>query len=279
MKIAVIGAAGMLGRQMVQTLGRRHQVLAWDLAEIDITQRERTAAALLRETPQLIVNCAAFVNVEDCQARPETAWMVNALGSQNLALAAAKVGCDYLYFSTDYVFDGLADADYDELDAPRPVNEYGRSKLAGEVLARQVWPRTYVLRTAWLFGGGRSDYVQRVLAMAEREGRARMPTDQVESPTFTRHLAEAVQPLLDTGAYGTYHLTSQGACTRLQFAEFVLASAGRSQPAEPLQQAAGRRAPRPGRTVLNCRLFELVTGHRLPDWRQGVLDYLKESEQ
>jgi dTDP-4-dehydrorhamnose reductase len=278
MKIAVIGAAGMLGRQMVQALGRRHQALAWDLAEIDITQREPTVAALARESPQLIVNCAAFVNVEDCQARPETAWRVNALGSQNLALAAARVGCDYLYFSTDYVFDGLTNADYDELDAPRPVNEYGRSKLAGEVLARQLWPRTYILRTAWLFGG-RGDYVQRVLATAEREGRVRMGTAQVESPTYTRHLAEAVLPLLATAAYGTYHLTSQGACTRLEFAEFVLASAGRREPAEPAEQVSGRGAPRPGRTVLNCRLFELVTGHRLPDWRQGVLEYLKEAER
>jgi dTDP-4-dehydrorhamnose reductase len=276
-KIAVIGAAGMLGRQMVQTLGRDHEVLAWDLPEVDITQREATAAAVTRQAPQLLLNCAACVNVENCQSQPEEAWRVNALGSQNLALAASRVPCDYLYVSSDYIFDGCAGVDYDELASPCPVNEYGRSKLAGEVLARRVWPRTYVVRTAWLFGGGGDNYVQRVLAMADREGRVRMGTEQLESPTYTRHLAEAVAALIATGAYGTYHVTSRGACTRLEFAEFVLRSAGRREPVEPAGQPVGGRAPRPGRTVLSCRLFELVTGNALPHWHQGVLDYLADS--
>jgi dTDP-4-dehydrorhamnose reductase len=276
-KIAIIGAAGMLGGQLVRTLAGDHQVLAWDLPQIDITRRAETIASVAEQSPQLIINCAACVNIEQCQSKAEIAWRVNALGSQNLALAASLLGCDYLYFSSDYVFDGNASGDYDELDPPCPVNEYGRSKLAGEVLARQVWPRTYVVRTAWLFGGQQDNYVRRVLAMAQREGLVRMGTDQLESPTYTRHLAEAVSALIATGAYGTYHVTSQGACTRLEFAEFVLRSAGRPEAAEAVQTVAGRTAPRPARTVLNCRLFQLVTGHTLPHWQRGVLDYLAET--
>jgi len=132
-----------------------------------------------------------------------------------------------------------------------------------------------VLRPAWLFGAGPNDYLRRVLYMADRDGRVRTGTNQVESPTWIRHLAEAA--LIATGAYGTYHVTSRGACTRLQFAELVLRAAGRPEPAEAMVAVPGRSAPRPGSIVLNCRLFELVTGHRLPDWQEGVLACLAET--
>lgn len=275
-RIAVIGAKGMLGREMVRVLGRSHEVIGWDIEEIDITEREAAAAALAAVRPELIVNCAALVDVEACEADPDTAWRVNAVGSQNLALAAARSGGEYLYFSSDYVFDGESGGDYDELSPPAPVNQYGRSKLAGEVLARRVCPRVYIVRTAWLFGHREGNYVERVLRAAERDGVVRMAADQIESPTYTGHLAEAVAALIATGAYGTYHATSRGSCTRAEFAEFVLRSAGRGEPVETVEaERLTRKAPRPARTVLDCRLLRLVTGRSLPAWQQGVLDYLE----
>jgi dTDP-4-dehydrorhamnose reductase len=274
MRIAVIGSEGMLGRDLVGFLGDRHEIVGLDIGEIDIRRREATVAAIAELRPQLIVNSAACVDVESCETEPDRAWGVNALGSQNLAIAAERVSADYLYFSSDYVFDGRSGCDYDEFATTCPVNQYGRSKLAGEVLARRICRRTYIVRTAWLFGHRKGNYVERVLNMADREGIVRMATDQLESPTYTLHLAEAVGRLIQTGAYGTYHITGTGACTRLAFAAFVLETTGRNEEVEELEAARlSRQAERPCRTVLDCRLFELVTGHTMAHWQDGVQDY------
>ncbi|MGO9310854.1 MAG: SDR family oxidoreductase, partial [Spirochaetia bacterium] len=152
MKIAVIGARGMAGSELARVLAREHELTAWDIDEIDITDRAGALARLERLKPDLIVNAAALVDVEACEKQPDAAWKVNAVGSQNLALAARALGAEYLLISTDYVFDGAAREDYSELSPPNPINEYGKSKLAGERLAASIWLKTYVVRTAWLFG-------------------------------------------------------------------------------------------------------------------------------
>jgi dTDP-4-dehydrorhamnose reductase len=275
-RITVIGSRGMLGRDLTSWLGARHEIAGLDIDEIDIREREGTVAKIAELRPQLIINCAACVDVESCETEPDRAFRVNALGSQNLAIAAQRADADYLYFSSDYVFDGRCSCDYDELAVPCPVNQYGRSKLAGEVLARQICPRSYIVRTAWLIGHREGNYVERVLEMADRDGIVRMATDQLESPTYTLHLAEAVEKLVQTGAYGTYHITNTGACTRLEFAAFVLETVGRREEVEELEVTRlKRQADRPCRTVLDCRLFGLVTGHTMPNWREGIREYFK----
>lgn len=280
MKIAVVGAKGMLGRELCRVLAARHNILAWDIEEIDITDRPKTLARLAAEQPDLIINSAVFVNLEGCEANPDKAWQINAAGAQNLALAAQQTGSSLLYISTDYIFDGRTAADYDEVAQPNPLNQYGRSKLAGERLSLQICPRTFVVRTAWLFGHAANNYVERVLNAAKKDGVVRMPVDQLESPTYTGHLAAAILRLITTGAYGIYNVTGQGACTRAEFARYVLRQAGRPEPVEEVDASALRRvAQRPARTVLDCRLYRLVTGHTLPTWQQGVIDYLARARQ
>jgi len=123
MKIAIIGAKGMLGRELCRVLGRHHEILAWDIDEIDITDRPRTLELLGDAQPKLILNSAAFVDVERCETEPDRAWQINAVGAQNLALAAQHVGGELLQISTDYVFDGNTDQDYDEVASPKPINQ------------------------------------------------------------------------------------------------------------------------------------------------------------
>ena len=278
MKIVVIGAKGMLGSEVARTLAREHEVTAWDIDQIDITDRAGTLERLLSLKPSLIVNAAALVDVEACEKQPDAAWKVNAVGSQNLALAARALAAEYLLVSTDYVFDGAAREDYDEFSSPNPINQYGKSKLAGERLAAGICQGMYIVRTSWLFGHRPKNYVQRVLAAADT-GVVRMAEDQLESPTYVPHVAAAIRALVPTGAHGTYHVTSLGACTRLEFARYVLSRAGRTVPLEKLENpGAGRAARRPLRTVLDCRLFRLVTGHELPAWQSGVDEYLSHQE-
>jgi dTDP-4-dehydrorhamnose reductase len=275
MKIAVIGAKGMLGKELCRVLGNQHQILAWDIDEVDITDRPGTIEVLSAERPELIINSAVFVDLEGCESDPDKAWLINAVGAQNLALAAQQAGSALVYISSDYIFDGKSEVDYDEVSQPHPLNQYGRSKLAGERLSLQICARTYAVRTAWLFGHAPNNYVERVLKAAERERVVRMPVDQLESPTYTAHLAEAMLSLIVTGAFGIYNITSIGACTRASFAQYVLQQAGRSEPVEIVEAAMLKRfAKRPARAVLNCRLYQLVTGQSLPHWQQGVQDYL-----
>ncbi|MFN8453069.1 MAG: dTDP-4-dehydrorhamnose reductase [Anaerolineae bacterium] len=275
MKIAVIGAKGMLGRDLVRVLGTQHDLLAWDIEEIDITDRPATLALLSAEWPDLIVNSAVYVDLEGCESNPDKAWRINAVGAQNLALAAQQLNSGLVYISTDYIFDGQTETDYDEVAHPNPLNQYGRSKLAGERMSLQLCPHTYVVRTAWLFGHTPNNYVERVFKAAAKDGVVRMTEDQLESPTYTGHLAEAILNLINSGAYGIYNVTSLGACTRADFARFVLQAAGRSEPVEVVDPATAKRfAQRPARVVLDCRLYQLVTGQTLPHWQEAVKAYL-----
>jgi dTDP-4-dehydrorhamnose reductase len=274
MKIAIIGAKGMLGRELCDTLQQKHEVTAWDIDEIDITDRMNTLRKLQQLEPELILNSAAFVDVDRCETEPDTAWRINALGSQNLALAAQNTGSAYLYISTDYVFDGENASDYDEVSSENPINHYGRSKLAGERLARQICPRTYIVRTSWLIGHHPNSYVERVLKSARRDGAVTMAPDQIESPTYSGDLTQAIGALIETGAYGCYHVTGVGACTRVEFAQFVLELAGRSEPVEIADVSKIKRiARRPHRTVLDCRLYQLLIGQSLPVWQDGIRSY------
>lgn len=275
MHIAVIGAKGMLGKELCRVLGAEHRVTGWDIEEIDITQREPTVDKLAGLHPDLIINSAAFVDVDRCETEADKAWTINAVGAQNLALAAQQIGGALLYISTDYVFDGESAEDYDEVSPARPINHYGRSKLAGEMFSNRNCQRTYIVRTAWLIGHHPNSYVERVIQAARRDGVVRMAPDQIESPTYTSDLAEAISYLIKTGAYGIYNITSLEACSRVEFARFVLAQTGGNEPVETADVSTLKRvAKRPHRTVLDCRVYHLVTGRTLPHWQDGIKAYL-----
>ncbi len=275
MKITIIGAKGMLGSELSRVLGSTHDVVTLDIEEIDITDRSQTYEVLKEIKPELIVNSAVFIDVELCETQPDRAWMVNAVGSQNVALAARKLESRVVYISSDYIFDGNTTTDYDEVSLPNPINQYGRSKLAGELLTLQNCARTYIVRTSWLFGHRRDNYVDRVLQQADKNGVVRMAEDQLEAPTYTGHLAQASAHLIETGAYGIYNISGGEGCTRAEFAKYVLECAGRSEVVEVIDTSQIKRAAkRPARVVLDCRLYRLVTGKSLPSWREGVKAYL-----
>ena len=205
MKLIVTGARGGLGRAFVAGLGSHHDVSAFGHEDLDIGDHAAVMAAVLETAPHAIVNLAAFTRVDDCEIDEGTAFRVNALGPQSLALAAREVGATLLHVSTDYVFEGEKDAPYDELDEPRPLSVYGRAKLAGERAVREQLPASFVVRTGYVFGGGR-DYLTgaaRRLAAGDPAGGL---ADRVGSPTYVRHLAERLIPLLLTMRFGTYHL-------------------------------------------------------------------------
>ena len=205
MRLAVIGAGGGLGRAFMAVVPSHHDVVPLAREDLDIADHHAIMQTIVPIRPNAIVNLAAFTDVDACQADPPSAMRANALGPHSLALAARACGAALLHVSTDYVFDGEKGSPYDELDAPNPISVYGRSKLAGEELVRRTVLDHFIVRTSFVFGGG-SDYLSGAvsrLAAGEAVGGL---IGRIGSPTYVRHLAERLIPLLLSGRFGTYHL-------------------------------------------------------------------------
>jgi dTDP-4-dehydrorhamnose reductase len=253
----VVGAAGMLGRDVVRASGG----LALSRAELDVTDPGAVREAI--SPGDLVFNCAAWTDVDGAEEREAEATRVNGDGARNVAEAAGRV----VYVSSDYVFDGAKREPYLESDPVAPLSAYGRSKLAGERATAEANPRHFVVRSAWLFGAGGRNFVETMLGLGPE---VRVVDDQVGCPTFTGHLAEALVGLAETDAYGVHHMAASGSCSWFEFAREIFARAGVDTRVEPCTSDEFRRpAPRPAYSVLGSE-----RGHRLPDWRDGLDAYL-----
>ena len=276
MKILVTGAGGMLAQAMIPTLEREgHEVLGLTRGDADVTKLDALLYPARAFKPDWVAHLAAFTRVDDCETRADHAFLVNGLGPQNAALAAAEVGAAVLAISTDYVFDGAARRPYREHDAVAPQSVYGASKWAGEQAVREVHARHLVVRTAWLYGRGGRNFVDTILHRARAGEPLEVVDDQRGSPTWTSDLANGLIRLMARAQYGTYHCTNSGECSWHDLAAHAISRAGLSVKLERTSTAAfPRPAKRPAWSVLSNRLFEHVTGAALPDWRDAVDRYL-----
>ncbi len=276
MKALVTGAGGMLARALIPALEEAgHAVLGLKRADADVSRPAALEHALQTLQPDWIFHLAAFTRVDDCETEPERAFLVNALGARNVAQAAVACGAAMLSLSTDYVFDGRSQRPYREYDPAAPLSVYGASKWAGEEAVREVLPRHVIVRTAWLFGRGGTNFIDTILRRARAGEALKVVDDQRGSPTWTKDLAGALLRLAERGHYGTYHCTSSGDCTWYELAEHVLRRAGLETPLERTHSAAyARPARRPAYSVLNNQFFERVTASRMPPWSDAVNRYL-----
>jgi dTDP-4-dehydrorhamnose reductase len=226
MRIFVTGNRGRLGRELMVSLSG-HIVDGGDLPEFDITDAAATRRAIEAARPDVVIHAAALTDTRRCEDDPDLARRVNGDGTRNVAAACRDAGAALVYVSTNEVFDGLKGEPYVESDAPDPINEYGRSKLQGEEQGRKLIEDLYIVRTAWLYGGG-NDFPSKVLAAALEKPDLTMVTDEIATPTLARDLAEAIARLIETEAYGVYHFTNEGECSRYDWAREVLRLAGPS---------------------------------------------------
>lgn len=271
--ILVVGANGMLGRDLTGILGERCRGI--DLPDIDITDILSVERNLKAIRPSVVINCAAYTDVDGCESSIETAMQVNGEAVAYLAMTTREIGARLVHVSTDYIFDGKKNSPYGEDDLPGPLNIYGESKLAGELNA-DINPDNLVIRTQWLYGLHGKNFVETMLRMGKEKSELSVVDDQTGAPTWTVDLAEGIIRLIEKGCRGTYHLTNSGSTTWNGFARAIFDESGLPVSLRPMTtDQLNRPARRPLFSTLNCGKYERDTGFRLPPWRESLKEYLR----
>jgi len=278
LKVMVTGAAGMLGRAVVAH-GEAHgeSVAAFDHQSLDITDELKLDLALQRESPDVLINCAAWTDVDGCELDPEHAQRANAYGPERLAVACRKAGALLIAVSTDYVFDGEKNGFYTQRDQPNPQSAYGASKLAGEQRAQMAWANTIVVRSGYIFGRGGTNFLSTLVRRARRGETLTAIDDSFGTPTYADHLARQLYRLAGIDAPGIYHVVNTGeGASFADFARCALETAGLDeQRLETVRLGDLRRpAPRPRNSRLRCVLSEALGLEPLPSWQDAVQEFI-----
>jgi dTDP-4-dehydrorhamnose reductase len=288
-ELYVTGANGQLGRALLRHAAAVNlDAEGVDLDRVDITNREQVRAAIRTANPRIVINCAAYTDVDGCESHRELALRVNGEAAGHLARACREVGATLVHLSTDFVFDGQKRTPYLETDAPNPLSVYGESKLLGEQAVRQAGlEHWYVLRTQWLFGNEGKNFPRAILARAQAGEPLQVVDDQTGRPTYAEDLAVALFALGGLGGgrrpaeSGIYHAANQGVCSWFQFAKHVLAAFGleRTEVAPMASSALARPARRPAYSALDCTKLERGLGAPLPPYQDALRRFAKSCRQ
>lgn len=276
MKVAITGVEGLLGQEMKQQLIEDgQQVFGFSSRDLDITQYAQGLQVLQECQADIIINCAAYTQVEEAEEDEKKAWQVNALGVRNLSLIARDLSRVLVHFSSEYVFDGKKRSPYWIFDKERPINTYGYSKYLGEKFLLSLAPRFFLLRSSWFFGPGRKNFVEQILKKAQEEDSLAVVEDEWGSPTSVQDLAGAVVQLIKTPFFGLYHVTNQGYTSRFHFAQTICQLAGLKTPIHPITATAWKsRVQRPKNGRLHPFPLEETLGELLPPWEEALERYL-----
>lgn len=271
--ILVVGHKGMLGQELMGVFGDAARGV--DIDDIDITDILSVQRVLVTLKPKVVVNAAAYTDVDGCQANVEQAMQVNGEGVAHLAMISKEIDAKLVQVSTDYIFDGKKGSPYLEDDLASPLSVYGESKLAGEMNA---WfnPDHLIVRTQWLYGHGGKNFVETMLKLASERDQLAVVDDQVGSPTWARDLALAIKALLDKGCSGTYHAANAGFVSWNGFAQEIFRLAGLHVDVKPMStEELGRPAPRPLYSTLDCTKLVQDTGFSPQPWQEALKRYLE----
>ena len=271
----------MLGRRVVEAFDDSHDVVGYvhrgEATSLDIGDAVAVRERLRDERPDVVVNCAAYTAVDDCESNETTAYRVNARGPGNLARAAEEIGAAIVHVSTDYVFDGEKDGAYDEFDVTGPVSVYGRSKLGGEIAVRDMSTRWTIVRTCWLYGEDGPNFPETMIRLAKERDALDVVDDQRGSPTYTRDVARQILRLVEADERGLYHTSAGGEATWFDLAVAVLERAGLVDVA--VRPVTTDRFPRPARrprnSVLRNLALELGIGDSMRPWTAALDDYME----
>ncbi|TCL61570.1 dTDP-4-dehydrorhamnose reductase [Allofournierella massiliensis] len=291
MKILITGASGQLGTEIQRQLKnggsalgpvperlKNATVIATDVAELDITDRDATIAFVRRHQPDTIISCAAFTNVDGCETNPEAAFKVNAIGASNLAQAAERINARLIHVSTDYVFRGEGDKPLDESERVDPKSVYGKTKALGEEYVKNFCHRYFIVRTAWLYGYAGKNFVKTIVNAGKKFGRLEVVSDQLGNPTNAEDLAHHILQLAVSHDYGVYHCTGEGVCSWYEFASEIIRLSGVDATVAPCTSAEysakhPAAADRPAWSALENRMLACTVGNHMRDWKEALADF------
>lgn len=281
MRILITGANGQLGRQLTKVYkDTDSELLLTDVGvsgmdALDITDIKRVYEYVNEKKPDLIINCAAHTKVDKCEAEYDKAFRINAIGPKNLAEASNSIGAEIVQISTDYVFSGEVNKELTEFDVPEPKTVYGVTKLYGENMVKELNPKHYIIRTAWLYGDG-NNFVKTMLKLSKEHDTIKVVNDQIGTPTSTVDLANVIVKIVSEKNYGLFHCTCKGKCSWYDFACEIFKLKSISVNVVPCtSDEYVTPAKRPKFSVLRNYMLEMTTGDITRNWKDSLEEYLK----
>lgn len=278
MKILVTGAKGQLGMDVVRLFSQNgHSVFGLDRTKLDITDEKKCSNVIQELRPEAIIHCAAYTAVDNAESDPDRAYLVNTIGTRNIAIASESVQAKICYISTDYVFEGNNSRPYYEYDNTNPLTIYGKSKRAGEQLIQSLSTRWFIVRTSWVFGASGNNFVKTMLKLGKERESLQVVNDQWGSPTYTCDLSLFLEELISTEKYGIYHASNSGICTWFDFAKAIFEETRMPVIVEPCTtEQFPRPAPRPRFSALEPMAIRVNGFTPIRDWQEALRDYLSK---
>lgn len=276
--IIVTGVKGQLGYDVVKELNRRNIACKGiDIEELDITDRAAVLDFLRFEKPDAVIHCAAWTAVDKAEDEVLKCTAVNVGGTENIALACKELGVEMMYFSTDYVFPGTGETEYETDSEKAPQGVYGRTKLEGEYKVIENVDKYYIVRISWVFGINGANFIKTMLRLSESRTELNVVCDQIGSPTYTADLAPLVCDMIGSGKYGVYHATNEGFCSWADFARAIFKKSGKNVEVHPVtSDEYPAKAKRPLNSRLSKRSLDAAGFKKLPSWENALERYLTE---
>ncbi len=277
--VLVTGVTGQLGYDVCRELERRN-IDYWGTSSIDfdITDKEKTKSFIQQYNPTAVIHCSAYTAVDKAEEEPEKCFAVNEAGTRHVAEACKELHCKMLYISTDYVFLGIGEQPYEVHDKTAPQNTYGKSKLAGEKIVKELLDKYFIVRISWVFGINGNNFVKTMLRIGEDKEEINVVADQVGSPTYTADLATLLCDIIMSEKYGVYHATNEGFCSWAEFAEEIFKAAGCKTKVNPISaKEYPAKAVRPENSRMSKVTLEENGFKKLPAWQDAVKRFLAEN--
>jgi len=279
MTVLITGAKGQLGNAFQNFFAKNSIEFYATDSTIDITELEMVRNFVKDKHIKVIINCAAYNDVDKAECEWKKAYKINGMGPRNLAIVANEIGATLVHYSTDYVFDGKKGKSYSIIDKPNPMSKYGESKLLGEQNVRDIATKFLLIRVSWLFGKGSKNFIRKVIKWSENQDSIKVVIDQIASPTYTVDLVKATYELLKKQTYGLFHITNSGYCSRYELAKYVLDLIGwKGKLKQALSSDFETDAKRPVFSVLDNYGLEEVSNFSMPHWKDAVKRYLQEEK-
>lgn len=274
-KILVTGSKGQLGVDLVNILSNKYYVIGLDKEKLDITNLDYVINTVKNIKPDIIINSAAYTNVDGCEENIDLSYKINSLGARNLAIASLENDSKLVHISTDFVFDGEKTKPYIEFDKPNPLSIYGQSKLLGEEFIKEINTRHYILRASWLYGENGNNFVKTMLKLGKGNKILKVVNDQKGTPTYTKDLVDVINMIIKTDAYGTYHTSNEGECTWFEFAKkiFEISNMKNIEIIPITTEELDRPAKRPKYSVMKNYMLELDLNYKLKHWDESLKKY------